>query len=116
MHYVNCTADFISRLSKTYFPVVKQYLQLAWDALEHYVPLAWAQAQEIIVNISQGIYNMSPDFFDAIADGFRRLVNEVTTRTPHILALMQEYFITACKLVVSGLTSIVQWFQENLLR
>lgn len=79
-----------------------------------YVPLAWARAREITWNTGQWIYNLSPDFFDAIADGFRLLVNEVVTRTPRILALVQEYLLTAWKLVVSGVTIVVLWFQENV--
>ena len=90
------------------------YANLAWNALAYYVPLAWARTREVTWNIFRWFYNLSPEFFDAMADGFRRLVTHVVTRAPHVLALVQEYLLTAWKLVVSGVTGVVVWFQTNL--
>lgn len=115
-YYYNRLSAVLVRLWLTYFPILKHYLQLAWETLAIYVPLAWSRAKEITWNAGEWFYNLSPEFFDAVADGFRQLVKEVVTRTPHILALVQEYLLTAWKLVVSGVTSIILWFQENVFR
>lgn len=113
-YYINRLSEILFTLWHNYSPVIKRYSQRAWDTLAIWVPSAWTRAQELTLRTASWFYNLSPDFFDAIADGFRRIVNEMVTRTPHILALIQEYLLTAWKLLVSSLSDVVLWLQNNI--
>lgn len=113
-YYISRLSEILFTLWHNYSPVIKRYLQHAWEALAIWVPFAWTRAQELTRRTASWFYNLSPDFFDAITDGFRRMVNEMVTRTPHILALIQEYLLTAWKLLVSCLSDVVLWLQNNI--
>lgn len=113
--YFNLVSKVLLKLWHDYFPVVRRYSQRAWDTLAIWVPRVYSRAQELALNTAKWFYNLSPDFFDAIADGFRRLANEVVTKTPHILALVQEYLLTAWTLLVSYISDVVLWLKKNVI-
>ena len=113
--YFNLVSKVLLKLWHDYFPVVRRSLQRAWDTLAIWVPRVYSRAQELALNTAKWFYNLSPDFFDAIADGFRRLANEVVTKTPHILALVQEYLLTAWTLLVSYISDVVLWLKKNVI-
>ena len=105
----------VIKLWNDYFPVVKRHTQRALDTLAIWMPRVWFRAQELAMKTVMWFYNLSPEFFNAIADGFRQLVNEVVTKTPHILALVQEYLLTAWTLMVSYISDVVLWLKTNVI-
>ena len=114
-YYFNLVSKVLIKLWNDYYPIIKRYLQRAWDTLAIWVPRVWSRAKELGIKTLMWFYNLSPEFYDAIADGFRRLANEVVTRTPHILALIQEYLFTAWTLLVTYFSNVMFWLKTNVI-
>lgn len=114
-YYFNLVSKVLIKLWNDYFPIIKRYSQRAWDTVAIWVPRVWSRAQELGTKTVMWFYNLSPEFYDAIADGFRRLANEVATRTPHILALIQEYLLTAWTLLVTYFSNVIFWLKTNVI-
>lgn len=114
-YYFNLVSKALLKFWGDYFPVVRRYTQGAWDTLAIWIPSVWSRTQALAIKTAMWFYNLSPEFFDAIDDGFRRLANEVATRAPRILALVQEYLLTTWTLLVSYLSNVILWLKTNII-
>ncbi|XP_028402744.1 transmembrane protein 214-A-like [Dendronephthya gigantea] len=114
-YYFNLVSKILINLWNVYSPIIQQYSRSAWNTLATWVPRVFSRAKDLAWKAAAWFYNLSPDFFDVIADGFRRLANYVVTTTPHILELVQEYLSTAWALLVSCFSDVILWLKTNVI-
>ncbi|XP_046857399.1 transmembrane protein 214-B-like [Xenia sp. Carnegie-2017] len=95
-------------------PIIIKYTKIAWNALAIWVPRVALRAHDVAFQSGMWFYGLSPDFFDAVRDGLRRLIHEVITTVPHILALVHEYVMMAWALLVANLTKALSWIISRI--